>query len=65
MACREHPEFDQTYISRDYDMRWFSAQEICEIMSRFQRVHVLGNSLMVNLFMAPFILPSGDVGHGG
>ena len=41
--------FDAPYVPNGCDMRWFTTVELCKILSRFERVHVIGDSMMRNL----------------
>lgn len=46
-------------------MRWFSVAEMCSILSRFEKVFVLGDSMMRNLAVAFHVYLRGDLVHGG
>ena len=37
---------DAPYMPRGCDMRWFSTEEICEILSRFEKVIIVGDSML-------------------
>jgi hypothetical protein len=56
--------FDAPYIPRGCDMRWFSTEEICEILSRFEKVFITGDSLMRNVISALNILLRKDMERG-
>lgn len=45
-------------------MRWFSTEEICEILSRFERVIVLGDSMMRHVIGSINVLVRKDLGYG-
>lgn len=57
--------FDAPFSPRDCDMRWFSTEEICEIMGRFEKVFILGDSIMRNVAVAFHILLRADLVDGG
>jgi len=57
--------FDAPYSPRDCDMRWFRPDEMCEILSRFSRVQIIGDSLMRNLAVAINLLMRTDLYNGG
>lgn len=57
--------FDAPYSPRDCDMRWFRPDEMCEILSRFSRVQIIGDSLMRNLAVALNLLMRTDLYNGG
>lgn len=41
--------FDAPYQSRGCDMRWFNTDEICNILSRFDNIYMLGDSMVRHL----------------
>ena len=45
-------------------MRWFTTAEICEIFSRFEKVIVLGDSMMRHVVGALNVLLRKDLGYG-
>jgi hypothetical protein len=49
---------------RGCDMRWFSTEEICQIFSRFERVIVVGDSMMRHVVGALNVLLRRDLGYG-
>ncbi|KAL8952212.1 MAG: hypothetical protein Q9222_001867 [Ikaeria aurantiellina] len=55
---------DAPYMPRDCDMRWFSTEEICEILSRFEKVIVLGDSMMRHVIGSMNVLIRKDLGYG-
>lgn len=57
--------FDAPYQPRGCDMRWFTSAEICEILGRFGRVSILGDSMMRNMAAAMFTLLRADLENGG
>ncbi|KAL8710221.1 MAG: hypothetical protein Q9220_005152 [cf. Caloplaca sp. 1 TL-2023] len=55
---------DAPYMPRDCDMRWFSTEEICEILGRFEKVIVLGDSMMRHVIGSMNVLIRKDMGYG-
>ena len=45
-------------------MRWFSTEEICEIFSRFEKVVILGDSMMRHVVGSLNVLLRKDLGYG-
>lgn len=56
--------FDAPFMPRDCDMRWFTTQEICEIFHRFEKVIVVGDSMMRHVVGALNVLLREDLGYG-
>lgn len=56
--------FDRPYMPLDCDMRWFTSEEVCEIFSRFERVIVVGDSMMRHVVGALNVLLRKDLGYG-
>lgn len=56
---------DAPYSPRGCDMRWFSTEELCDIMSRFGRISVIGDSMSRNLVVAMHLLLRQDLYNGG
>ncbi|KAI9716115.1 MAG: hypothetical protein M1812_005542 [Candelaria pacifica] len=56
--------FDAPYMPRDCDMRWFTTEEICEILSRFEKVIVIGDSMMRHVIGSINVLIRQDLGYG-
>lgn len=52
------------FMPRGCDMRWFSTEEICEIFERFEKVIVVGDSMMRHLVGAINVLLRKDLGYG-
>jgi hypothetical protein len=46
-------------------MRWFSTAEVCEILGRFERIYIIGDSIMRNIVGAMHMLLREDLGYGG
>lgn len=56
--------FDAPYLSRGCDMQWFTSEEVCEILARFDRVVLIGDSMMRHVMGAISILIRKDIGYG-
>ena len=55
---------DAPYIPRGCDMRWFTTDEICEILSRFEKVIIVGDSMMRHVIGSLNVLIRKDLGYG-
>ena len=55
---------DAPYIPRYCDMRWFSTEEICEILGRFERIVLVGDSMLRHVIGSMNILVRKDLGYG-
>ncbi len=55
---------DAPYMPRGCDMRWFSTEEICEILSRFEKVIIIGDSMMRHVIGSINVLIRKDLGYG-
>ncbi|TVY16079.1 hypothetical protein LARI1_G007312, partial [Lachnellula arida] len=55
---------DAPYMPRGCDMRWFTSEEVCEILGRFDRVLLVGDSMLRHLIGSINILIRRDLGHG-
>ena len=55
---------DAPYLPRGCDMRWFSTEEICEILGRFEKVIILGDSMMRHVTGSINVLIRKDLGYG-
>jgi hypothetical protein len=55
---------DAPYMPRGCDMRWFTSEEVCEIIGRFNRVIVVGDSMMRHVVGSINILIRKDIGYG-
>ncbi|KAB8737511.1 hypothetical protein FH972_026470 [Carpinus fangiana] len=53
------------YVPRGCDMRWYTTEEVCEIMSRFSYVWTVGDSLMRHVTSAIHLLMREDLIEGG
>jgi hypothetical protein len=56
--------FDVPYVSRGCDMRWFTSEEVCEILARFDRVVLVGDSMLRHVIGSVNILLRQDIGYG-
>ena len=56
--------FDAPYMPRGCDMRWFSTEEVCEILGRFEKVIILGDSMMRHVIGSINVLIRKDLGYG-
>ncbi len=52
------------FMPRGCDMRWFSTEEICLIFERFEKVIVIGDSMMRHVVGAMNVLLRKDLGYG-
>ncbi len=55
---------DAPYMPRGCDMRWFLTGEICEILSRFEKVIILGDSMLRHVIGSINVLIRKDLGYG-
>jgi len=55
---------DAPYMPRGCDMRWFSTEEICEILARFEKVIIVGDSMMRHVIGSINVLIRKDLGYG-
>ncbi|MCJ1308301.1 hypothetical protein MMC25_001954 [Agyrium rufum] len=55
---------DVPYMPRGCDMRWFSTEEICEILSRFEKVIIIGDSMMRHVVGSINVMLRQDLGYG-
>lgn len=56
--------FDAPYMSRSCDMRWFTSAEVCEILGRFDRVILVGDSMLRHVIGSINIFVRQDIGYG-
>jgi hypothetical protein len=56
--------FDQPFMPLGCDMRWFTTEEVCEIFSRFEKIVVVGDSMMRHVVGALNVLLRKDLGYG-
>lgn len=55
---------DAPYMPRGCDMRWFTTEEACEILGRFDRVVLVGDSMLRHVIGSINILLRKDIGYG-
>lgn len=55
---------DAPYMPRGCDMRWFTSEEVCEILGRFDRVVLVGDSMLRHMIGSMNILIRKDLGYG-
>lgn len=55
---------DAPYMPRSCDMRWFSTEEICEILARFEKVIIVGDSMMRHVIGSINVMIRKDLGYG-
>lgn len=55
---------DAPYMPRGCDMRWFSTEEICEILARFEKVVIVGDSMMRHVIGSINVMVRKDLGYG-
>ena len=51
-------------MPRGCDMRWFTTEEVCEILGRFERVVLVGDSMLRHIMGSINILLRQDIGYG-
>ena len=56
--------FETPFMPRGCDMRWFTTGEICEIFSQFEKVVVVGDSMMRHVVGALNVLLRKNLGYG-
>jgi len=64
MASGGRIGMDAPYMPRDCDMRWFTSEEACEILGRFDRVILVGDSFERHIIGSINILLRKDLGYG-
>lgn len=55
---------DAPYMPRGCDMRWFTSEEICDILARFEKVIIVGDSMMRHVIGSLNVLIRKDLGYG-
>lgn len=64
MASGGRIGMDAPFMPRGCDMRWFTTEEACEILSRFQKVIFVGDSMMRHVIGSLNVLIRKDLGYG-
>jgi len=55
---------DAPYMPRGCDMRWFTSEEVCAILGRFDKVVIIGDSMLRHVTGSINILVRKDIGYG-
>ncbi|KAI9736162.1 MAG: hypothetical protein M1834_001047 [Cirrosporium novae-zelandiae] len=56
--------YDAPFMPRGCDMRWFTTEEICDILGRFEKVIVIGDSMMRHVIGSLNVMIRKDLGYG-
>ncbi|KAK9472906.1 uncharacterized protein V1510DRAFT_120992 [Dipodascopsis tothii] len=56
---------DAPYMPRDCDMRWYTTQEACSIVEKFDRISIIGDSMMRQMLGALYVILRKNMGYGG
>ena len=64
MSGGGRPGYDMPYIPLSCDMRWYSTEEVCEILSRYGHVAFIGDSLIRHIVNAIYVFLRADIGYG-
>ncbi|KAM0314074.1 hypothetical protein ACHAO8_005029 [Botrytis cinerea] len=64
MASGGRIGFDAPYMPRACDFRWFTSEEICEIFGRFEKVLIIGDSMLRHVTGCFNIFLRKDIGYG-
>ena len=57
--------WDQPYWTRGCDMQWFTMDEACDILSRFDHIYLIGDDMLRHLGQAFHVFMRGDLYDGG
>ena len=57
--------WDEPYWTRGCDMQWFTTDEACDILSRFDHIYLVGDSMLRHLAQALHVIIRGDLVNGG
>ena len=52
------------FMPRGCDMHWYTTEEVCEILGRFEKVIISGDSMMRHMVGAINVLVRKDLGYG-
>lgn len=55
---------DQPYVPLGCSMRWYKTNEICDILGRFDKVLMVGDSMIAHVVGAMNVLIREDLGYG-
>lgn len=64
MASGGRIGFDAPYMPRGCDFRWFTSEEICEIFGRFEKIMIIGDSMLRHVTGSFNIFLRKDIGYG-
>ncbi|KAK9460110.1 uncharacterized protein V1516DRAFT_678978 [Lipomyces oligophaga] len=56
---------DAPYMPRDCDMRWYTTEEACSVLEKFDRVSIVGDSMMRQMLGALYVILRKNLGYGG
>jgi hypothetical protein len=56
--------FDSPYMPRGCDMRWYTSEEICDIFAKFEKVILIGDSMLRHMTGSFNIFVRKDIGYG-
>jgi hypothetical protein len=56
--------FDSPYMPRGCDMRWYTSDEICDIFAKFEKVILIGDSMLRHMTGSFNIFVRKDIGYG-
>ncbi|PQE21994.1 hypothetical protein CJF30_00009994 [Rutstroemia sp. NJR-2017a BBW] len=56
--------FDSPYMPRGCDMRWYTSEEICAIFAKFEKVVLIGDSMLRHMTGSFNIFVRKDIGYG-
>ncbi|KAB8336724.1 hypothetical protein FH972_021033 [Carpinus fangiana] len=57
--------FDQPYSALGCDLTWYTTPQVCGILSKFDRIHFVGDSLIRQIVLALHIIMREDLINGG
>lgn len=56
--------FDSPYMPRGCDMRWYTSEEICGILGKFEKIILIGDSMLRHMTGSFNIFVRKDIGYG-
>ncbi|RPA84013.1 hypothetical protein BJ508DRAFT_374619 [Ascobolus immersus RN42] len=56
--------FDAPYVPRGCGMKWYNTKEVCEVLGRWGKIAVTGDSMMRHMVGALNVLVREDLGYG-
>ncbi|KAL9083792.1 MAG: hypothetical protein Q9159_005580 [Coniocarpon cinnabarinum] len=57
--------WDTPYWTRGCDMQWFTIDEVCDILSRYDHIYLIGDDMLRHLGQALHVFMRGDLWDGG